>query len=172
MKNTHEVTNLEELKKLLQTLNKKAILKFTSNNCPPCKALDKTINNFTTDRDYDIINIRTDTCMIVPRSYGITATPTILVVNRKGEEKSRKMGYMKPETWSKFLEDDFFSYEESEDTLSNNNHDENPRVEEKGAFTNAMKENEKRLPIDEEIDHSKRHMSNEKEHEQKNEEDK
>ncbi|KAM0678215.1 hypothetical protein BDAP_001230 [Binucleata daphniae] len=147
MKNIIEITSPEEYKKAVKQINRKMILKFTSKNCPPCVKLDKTIDCCEYDRDVDILNIKTDVCYEIARSYGITATPTILVINRRGEEKTRKMGYMKTETWKTFLNEEYYSYEESNENEIEDEedvHDKDPYEQKKGMFSNAIQKNEEK----------------------------
>ncbi|KAM0673461.1 hypothetical protein GVAV_003154 [Gurleya vavrai] len=108
MKTVLKIQSQKEFDELLETLDTKIVLKFSSHNCPPCKELNKTIKNYNTENEIKIIEILVDDVPELGKKFDVHATPTCLVIDSQGNEIARKVGYMKLPTFENFLEEKFF----------------------------------------------------------------
>lgn len=71
------------------------VLRFTSDYCGPCKAMQPVIDWAVAD-GYPIedVNISSDMGMALASEYGVMATPTFVKLNDNNKEVKRKIGAM------------------------------------------------------------------------------
>ena len=89
--------NFEKAQKLAKRKNKPLLVFFTGSDwCGPCKNLQKDFILYEADfpRRTDIITPEKKKENIkIQRKYGVRGYPTILILNSKGEEIGRRVGY-------------------------------------------------------------------------------
>ncbi|MEM8875019.1 MAG: thioredoxin family protein [Planctomycetota bacterium] len=75
-----------------------SLLYFTADWCPPCKQMKKTTwvddSVVAALEDYTPVYIDADSQPQVLQSYGVSAIPTIVLVDPAGEELFRTVGYV------------------------------------------------------------------------------
>lgn len=104
--------SVSELQSKALNENRSYILEFTTDWCQPCKKMDRDVFN-----DVEVGNYMTDSYLIVKvdaeseANLGLTmqklvdAYPTFLVMNAKGEEQGRLVGYYSKYSFLKHLKE-------------------------------------------------------------------
>lgn len=68
------------------------ILKFYSNTCPPCRILEKNLQEVGID--HESVDIGTDEGLSTAMQYGVRSTPTLLVVDDSGSVVKSHIGLL------------------------------------------------------------------------------
>lgn len=65
----------------------KKIIKFSQDNCSPCRVVSPIISKLCADHNIELINYNCDSDPSIPALYGIMSVPVMIVITDKGEER-------------------------------------------------------------------------------------
>lgn len=103
------VTNLDSALEIASRERRDVFVDFYSDTCPPCIELDK--NTFPTEEaksalaKYVTVKLKFDDATESTfLKYNVSVTPTLMVMNAKGEAQKSTVGYASPAELKSFLE--------------------------------------------------------------------
>ncbi|KAF5141460.1 hypothetical protein AAJ76_1090003417 [Vairimorpha ceranae] len=105
-----DCTTFDKVKSYVEKLNEDVLLIFGSTKCPPCRELSRFLDNYNTEKEFVIIDLKKpdfkdmDICR---EKYGLTAFPTYIVVDKDMNKKIMEIGYKGEEYFEKFINTHF-----------------------------------------------------------------
>lgn len=90
-----EITNLDQLKKEIESSDIPIFVECYSTYCPPCKVLSPIYETFSIKyaSKAKFLKVNLLDAREISNAYSIRAIPTLLIFNKEGNLKDRKIGY-------------------------------------------------------------------------------